>query len=277
MNQPAILGFSLSLGLLSPHPTGAGNRPSVPTGPVATATNCNAVTLGWNPSTDSSGYGLSIAEGDLAQRVDSDLGVDLGRWCRGGIARVGRHPLRRGRFCRRLPAARRADRHVRRLEVRARRLPTHAGGLLDPAERPAQPPQRNHLLSFLGTQDIAHPNGGPAARRLRQRLGTRRRDGRFSGVDHWPVLGVDRGVISPRRVAHTFGVMASCVDPAVTRFRVRLCGADCAAFAPTRPPPAWSIERWPLRCRARREATRRAGGRAPRVGSIGRPPPRPAG
>src|SRR5439155_19599434 len=46
---------------------------------------------------------------------------------------------------------------------------------------------------FLGTQDVGHPGGGREAYRPRQRLGARRRVGRFSGVDQWPVLGVDRG------------------------------------------------------------------------------------
>ena len=87
-------------------------------------------------------------------------------------------------------------------EVGARRLAANTRCLFNAPERPPQPAQRDHLLSFLGTQD--HSRRCPSRRQAcspppSQRLGARRRVGRFSGVDQWPVLGVDRGPARPAR------------------------------------------------------------------------------
>src|SRR5437879_2399539 len=117
----------------------------------------------------------------------------VGRICRRPRAGVGRHL--NGRFWRLAPPARRTDHDARRPEVGARRLAANTRCLFNAPERPPQPAQRDHLLSFLGTQDVAHPGGRRAAHRPSQRLGARRRVGRFSGVDQWPVLGVDRGYV----------------------------------------------------------------------------------
>ena len=46
------------------------------------------------------------------------------------------------------------------LEVSSRRFPANACFLLDAPQRPAQPPQRDDLLSLLFAQDIAHVDGG---------------------------------------------------------------------------------------------------------------------
>ena len=66
-------------------------------------------------------------------------------------------------FCRRAaaPASRRAHWHPCRLQVRAGGLPPLAGRFLDAPQRPAEPAQRHHLLSFLDAQDVGHPGEGP--------------------------------------------------------------------------------------------------------------------
>ena len=86
-----------------------------------------------------------------------------------------------------------AHRNAGRFQIAAGRLPTDAGGRLDPPKRPAQAPQRDDLLLFLVVQDVAHAGEGPWAPRRRQRLGRYVVSGRFSGVHQWPVLGVHRG------------------------------------------------------------------------------------
>ncbi len=50
-----------------------------------------------------------------------------------------------------------------------------------------------NLLAFLSAQDVRHAGGRP---RLPPRVNVRHSSpyGRFSGVDQWPVLGVDRGL-----------------------------------------------------------------------------------
>ena len=62
-------------------------------------------------------------------------------------------------------ALRPADGWIRRclrvgeFQVSSSRLPPNAGFLLDAPQRPAQPAERDHLLSFLFAQDIAHLDG----------------------------------------------------------------------------------------------------------------------
>jgi hypothetical protein len=46
-----------------------------------------------------------------------------------------------------------------------------AGLSLDLAQRPAQPAEREDLVSFVVSQDVAHAGGGPQGPRQRQRLG----------------------------------------------------------------------------------------------------------
>ena len=50
------------------------------------------------------------------------------------------------------------DRNPGCLQIAARRFPTNPGFLLNPPQRPTQPPQRNYLLSLRFAQDIAHAN-----------------------------------------------------------------------------------------------------------------------
>ena len=85
----------------------------------------------------------------------------IGRFCR----RVGGHPV--GRFWDGppAPAAGRPDGDPGGFQVRARRLPADAGRLLDPTERPPQPPQHQHLVSLRVAQDVGHPGDEPEARR----------------------------------------------------------------------------------------------------------------
>ena len=49
------------------------------------------------------------------------------------------------------------------------------------------------VAALLDAQDVGHPGGERDAHRRCQRPGAGAPGGRFSGVDHWPVLGVDRG------------------------------------------------------------------------------------
>ena len=108
---------------------------------------------------------------------------------------VGRH--RGGRFWRRAGLSRGAHRDPGHLQIGARRLPADARRLFNSPERPAQPPQGDHLLALLDAQDVGHPGGERDAHRRCQRPGAGAPGGRFSGVDHWPVLGVDRGCTRP--------------------------------------------------------------------------------
>ena len=112
------------------------------------------------------GRGAAAGSGSGA-RVGGHL---VGRFwiCRGSgtrwpvlrSARVGGHLV--GRFCRRpaAPTARRPDGDAGGLQVGAGGFPADAGFLLDAPQRPAQPPQRDDLLSLLFAQDIAHVDGG---------------------------------------------------------------------------------------------------------------------
>jgi hypothetical protein len=69
------------------------------------------------------------------------------------------------------------------------RRPSHANArrLLDAPQWPAELAQRNYLIPFLFTQDIAHSDGGYAIR-LSYVLNTSS-VGRFLGDHHWPDLG----------------------------------------------------------------------------------------
>src|SRR5262249_26734804 len=100
-----------------------------------------------------------------------------GRFCQ-----VGGHLT--GRFWRRPAMSSRADHDPRGLEIGARRLAAHAGGLFDTAERPAQPPQSPNLLSRVVSQDVGHADGRAWARPSRQRLGAL--------LSHWPVFSCPR-------------------------------------------------------------------------------------
>jgi hypothetical protein len=51
-------------------------------------------------------------------------------------------------------------RNRRRLQIHARRLASNACGFLNPPERPAQSPQREHLVSLVVVQDVAHRDVG---------------------------------------------------------------------------------------------------------------------
>ena len=86
--------------------------------------------------------------------------------------RVGGHHRRNGRFCR-AAAGTAAAPHPKAsgLQVAAGRLPAHPGGLFDAPERPAESPQRQNLLSFLVSQDVAHAAQERRVPRRRQRLG----------------------------------------------------------------------------------------------------------
>ena len=64
--------------------------------------------------------------------------------------------------------------------------------LLDPAQRPAQAAQHNHLLAFRVAQDVGHP-GERTAVPLACSTSEPSPYGRFSGVAVWPVLSVHRG------------------------------------------------------------------------------------
>src|SRR5262249_42799548 len=76
-----------------------------------------------------------------------------------------------GRFWRRPAMTSRADADPGGLEIGARRLAAHAGGLFNAAERPAEPPQRQNLLSLVVSQDICHADGRAWAQPSRQCLG----------------------------------------------------------------------------------------------------------
>ena len=94
------------------------------------------------------------------------------------------------------PRRARAPRSPPPCRYAARRLPPDPGRLLDPPQRPAQPPQRQYLLlASLRSRRWPSRRRDHASRRRRQRLGRYRSAGRFSGVHHWPVLGVHRGQI----------------------------------------------------------------------------------
>src|SRR5690606_1449518 len=117
-------------------------------------------------------------------------GRPTGRFCR-RRRRVGGRPT--GRFCRRrrrvggrptgrfwrLSLSWTSDRDPGRLEVLARRFPPDSGLLLDPAQRPAKPPQRQYRLLLFFAQDV-HSRRGTTSRRFSS-TSWRRRYG-------WPVV-----------------------------------------------------------------------------------------
>ena len=117
------------------------------------------------------------------------------RWQIGRLfgRRVGGHLY--GRFCRRgripAPTARRPHRNPRRLQVAAGRFPPDPRRSFNPPQRPAQPPQGNHLLFLFFAQDIAHVDGGYSPSGSMSWLSYL--VGRFSGDHLWPVLGGHRG------------------------------------------------------------------------------------
>ena len=80
------------------------------------------------------------------------------------------------------------------LQVRAR-LAADAGRLLNAPEGPPEPPQCDHLPALLDAQDVGH-GGERGAHRRCQRPGAGDPVAGFPAVDHWPVLGVDRGHVS---------------------------------------------------------------------------------
>ena len=146
------------------------------------------------------GHGVAPA----AERVDDQLAVGLARarlrrptgpllgdGCGGGGAlagrrgqrRVGGHLRRNGRFCRASGRPSTAP-HLQagRLQVTAGGLAPDPGGLFDLPKRPAEPPQREDLLSFLFLQDVAHAGqerrGSRPVSTSRAAIG----NGRFSAV-----------------------------------------------------------------------------------------------
>ena len=59
-----------------------------------------------------------------------------------------------------VPSRRSPDGNAGGFQVSPRRFPANACFLLDAPQRPAQPPQRDDLLSLFFAQDIAHVDGG---------------------------------------------------------------------------------------------------------------------
>ncbi len=109
------------------------------------------------------GSGAAIVLGATRAGVGDHL---IGRFCGsrvgGGVPgrfchpRVGDHFI--GRFCWQLPspASGRSQSDPGGFQIRGRRFAPHAGILLDPPQRPAQPPQGYNLLFLLFGQDVTH-------------------------------------------------------------------------------------------------------------------------
>ena len=99
------------------------------------------------------GSGTGAESGGTVGRFLAEFGVREG-------GQVGGHLI--GRFCRcpPPPTSRSPNGDSGGVEVSSRRLPPNACFLLDAPQRPAQPPQRDDLLSLLFAQDIAHVDGG---------------------------------------------------------------------------------------------------------------------
>jgi hypothetical protein len=91
--------------------------------------------------------------------------------------------------------------------------------LLDTPQRPAQPPQPQNLLFLFFTQDVDHPGGWTTLHPPPSTSRPPTRNGRFSGVHQWPVLGVHRGCGAP------FFICASCDRGH------RYCGSECRRAA----------------------------------------------
>ncbi len=87
---------------------------------------------------------------------------------------------------RRAPPTRRPHSDPGRLQVATGCLPAHRGLLLDTPQRPAQPSQGSHLLSFFFAQDVAYAD--ECASRRNQRPGPHSR---------WPVWVTAEGAGSP--------------------------------------------------------------------------------
>ena len=87
----------------------------------------------------------------------------------------------------RVPNRRAPGPRLRRFQIARRRLAPYAGFPLNPPERPAQPPQRHHLLFLLFAQDIAHVDGAYPLRRGQCPASISY--GRFSGVPHMAGFG----------------------------------------------------------------------------------------
>ena len=73
---------------------------------------------------------------------------------------VGGHLIGRFYRCPPPPTSRSPNGDSGGFEVSPRRFPANTCLLLDAPQRPAQPPQRDDLLSLLFAQDIAHVDGG---------------------------------------------------------------------------------------------------------------------
>lgn len=139
------------------------------------------------------------------------------------VALGGHLPLT-GRFWRRAARAGGAHRNTGGFQVRAGGLAADPESFFDAAQGPAELSQRHHLLSFLFAQDVCHPGGESCLARPVKRLATATPTGRFSGVVHWPVLGVHQGRRVPRRNR----------EVVVQRL-------NCAAARVPQPPPSLTV------------------------------------
>ncbi len=150
------------------------------------------------PKTDGAGRARTVRLAGTGDRTPAR------RWWRtkvGGhlVGRIWAEPGREvgghlvGRFWR--PPAPRAGRshgNACSFEVVAGRLPADPRRFLNAPKRPAEPAEGENLLLLVVAQDVCHLSGGPCPTRSRN-VSTRAPVGRFSGVHHWPVLGVHRG------------------------------------------------------------------------------------
>ena len=125
-----------------------------------------------------------MGDADLRWRGFECSGAD------GSAAGVGGHLV--GRFCRRAPSPTSGctDGDAGGFQVGSSGFAPDAGFLLDAPQRPAQPPQRDDLLSLFFVQDIAHSTESKSPSSFNVLPIP---IGRFSAVPHWPVLGVPRG------------------------------------------------------------------------------------
>ena len=84
-------------------------------------------------------------------------GLTRARGGRGCCRRVGGHLRGNGRFCRTNGTPATAPHHQAcGLQVAAGRLAPDPGGPLNPPQRPSEASQRQNLLSFIFSQDVAH-------------------------------------------------------------------------------------------------------------------------
>ena len=122
--------------------------------------------------------------------------IGCGRAFTGGLrAEVGDHLI--GRFCRiaPTPGTGRSNRNTSGPQIAADRFAPDVYGLFNAPQRPAQPSQRDDLLSLCFAQDIAHVDGGvfPTSGSM-SRISSS--VGRFSGDHHWPVLGDPQRILN---------------------------------------------------------------------------------